>query len=55
VGDVFMSIIHTAELREANPFDYLVAILRHHELAAEEPAAWMPWNYREALAKLEIR
>jgi transposase len=54
VGDVFMSLIHTAELREANPFDYLVAILRHHELAADDPAAWMPWNYREAIANIGV-
>lgn len=54
VGDVFMSLIHTAELGEANPFDYLVALLRHHELVADEPDAWMPWNYREAIAKLGV-
>ena len=29
VGDVFMSLIHTAELNRIAPFDYLVALLRH--------------------------
>ena len=52
VGDTFMSIIHTVELCDGNPFDYLVALLRHHELAAEEPASWLPWNYLQALNHL---
>jgi transposase len=52
VGDIFMSLIHTVELCDGNPFDYLVALLRHHELAADEPARWLPWNYRQALDEL---
>jgi hypothetical protein len=27
-------------------------LLRHHELVAQEPGAWMPWNYAAALARL---
>jgi transposase len=50
VGDVFMSLIHTVELCEGNPFDYLVALLRQYEAAAEAPGEWMPWNYKQALA-----
>ena len=49
VGDLFMSLIHTAELGDANPFEYLVALQEQHEAVAAEPAAWMPWNYRDAL------
>ncbi|WP_224373231.1 IS66 family transposase [Hyalangium versicolor] len=49
VGDTFMSLIHTVELCHGNPFDYLVALLRHHELVADEPERWLPWNYRQAL------
>ena len=49
VGDIFMSLIHTAELCEANPFDYLVALQRHAGAVERDPAAWMPWNYTEAL------
>jgi len=51
VGDVFMSLIHTAELNEAPPFDYLVTILRHSKELAQAPAQWMPWNYKDALAR----
>ncbi len=52
VGDVFMSLIHTAELNAAEPFHYLVALLRHAEDVTRSPADWMPWNYRTALAHL---
>jgi len=50
VGDVFMSLIHTAELNDAEPFDYLVTLLRRSKDAADAPAQWMPWNYKEASA-----
>jgi len=52
VGDRFMSLIHTAELCGVNAFDYLVALQRHPQAVAAEPAAWMPWNFREALSRL---
>lgn len=52
VGDMFMSLIHTAELNKVEAFPYLVAVLRHHDAVAEAPADWMPWNYAAALAKL---
>jgi hypothetical protein len=52
VGDLFMSLIHTAELNSVEPFEYLVALLRHHEDVAVNPANWMPWNYKDALGRL---
>jgi hypothetical protein len=53
VGDVFMTLIHTAELHGKNPFDYLTALLRNHKAVAEKPADWMPWNYKRTLATLK--
>lgn len=50
VGDVFMSLIHTAELNHVAPFEYLVALQRHAAELTSNPAAWMPWNYQAALA-----
>jgi len=50
VGDVFMSLIHTAELNHVAPFDYLVALQQHAAELAAKPAAWMPWNYQATLA-----
>ena len=49
VGDLFMSLIHTCELNEINPFDYLIELQKHAEELAKHPADWMPWNYRQAL------
>jgi hypothetical protein len=52
VGDLFMSLIHTCELCQADPFEYLTELDRHAKAVAADPAAWMPWNYRQALAVL---
>ena len=52
VGDLYMSLIHTAELNGEKPWEYLVALLRHAEKIAEAPGEWMPWNYRETLTRL---
>lgn len=49
VGDTFMSLIHSADLCGADPFHYLVALQKHHDLLPADPAAWMPWSYRQAL------
>jgi transposase len=51
VGDLFMSLIHTCELNKANPFDYLTELLRHAVEIKASPAEWMPWNYRDTLAR----
>ena len=50
VGDLFMSLIYTCQLNQANPFDYLTQLQRHAEALAASPERWMPWNYRDALA-----
>ena len=49
VGDLFMSLIYTAELSGANPFDYLTQLHRHGSELARAPARWMPWNYTATL------
>jgi hypothetical protein len=49
VGDLFMSLIHTCELNDANPFDYLTELQKHAGELAKNPAVWMPWNYRATL------
>lgn len=50
VGDLFMSLIYTAELAEVNPFDYLTALLSHERAVTQEPGAWLPWTYEDAVA-----
>jgi hypothetical protein len=49
VGDLFMSLIHTCELNSVNPFEYLIELQKHVPELAKNPAAWMPWNYRQTL------
>ena len=51
VGDLYMSLIHTCELNDVNPFDYLTELQRHAEELAANPADWMPWNHRTALER----
>lgn len=50
VGDLFMSLIYTCQLNEVNPFDYLTRLQQHADQVAANPALWLPWNYRAALA-----
>ncbi len=52
VGDLYMSLIHSCELNEANPFDYLVSLQLHASDMEAHPEQWMPWNFRERLAQL---
>ena len=52
VGDLFMSLIHTCELNGVHSFDYLTELQRHSEELKQKPSAWMPWNYRDTLARL---
>jgi hypothetical protein len=53
VGDLFMSLIHTCELNDVNPFDYLTQLQKHAKAVASCPADWMPWNYRDTLQKID--
>jgi transposase len=54
MGDLFMSLIHTCELNGVNPFDYLNELQRHAEELERSPSEWMPWNYRETLARMAL-
>ncbi|HTI49890.1 MAG TPA: IS66 family transposase [Planctomycetaceae bacterium] len=49
-GDLYMSLIHTCELNDVNPFDYLTAVQQHADQVAAAPDRWLPWNYRDALS-----
>lgn len=47
IGDVMMSVIHTAARNQINVMDYLNALQHHAEAVVREPEAWLPWNYQE--------
>lgn len=45
VGDLWMSLVHTCEINDVNPLEYLVALLDNAVEVAKEPAAWLPWTF----------
>ena len=51
VGDLFMSLIHTCNLNNINPFDYLATLQKHASELATCPHKWMPWNYTSAITE----
>ena len=53
IGDILMSVIRTARASGINPHDYLVEIQRHKTQAFHAPEAWLPWNYRDTLERIE--
>lgn len=48
VGDILMSLIQTAKRAGINIFEYLTEIQNNKKLVAQNPKAWLPWNYRSA-------
>jgi hypothetical protein len=49
-----MGLIHTCQLNNVNPFDYLVALQVNSKHSGEAPEKWLPWNYQETLAEISI-
>ena len=54
VGDIYMTLIYTAELHGQNPFDYLTALLRNYNAVAAQPGNWLPWTYKDTLARIAV-
>lgn len=52
VGDILMTMIQTTVKAKENPFNYLNELQRHRREATHNPDQWLPWNYKETLAKL---
>jgi transposase len=50
VGDLYMSLIFTAELNGQNSFEYLQALIEHESELKDAPSAWLPWTFRATLA-----
>jgi transposase len=53
-GDLYMSVIHTCQLNDADPFDYLTQLQRHAKEVRKRPDRWLPWNYRRSLKRLPL-
>ena len=51
VGDIYMSLVHTCQLCDVNPFDYLNALRQQRaQEVIDAPARWLPSNFREQIA-----
>ena len=48
IGDMFMSLIHTCNLGEVNPFDYLTALQKHSSEVFKNPGTGCPGIIRTA-------
>jgi len=55
VGDVYTALIVTTMLHHGDPFHYLTALFTNYKAVAAAPEDWLPWNYKEALARLDQR
>ena len=47
IGDIHMSLIHTCELNQVNPFEYYMALQQHAAKVKQDPARWLPWCYQQ--------
>jgi transposase len=45
VGGILMSLIESCRLNGANPWEYLLTLMRNKKAARRNPAAFLPWNY----------
>jgi len=52
VGDVLMSIIETCRLAKVNPLEYLTMLQKNTIDVLNNPAKWLPWNYKETIAAI---
>ena len=55
VGDIYMTLIYTAELHRQNPYHYLTALQRNYKAVAETPGDWLPWTYKATLDRMAPR
>jgi hypothetical protein len=46
IGDIHMSLIHTCELNQVNPFEYFMALQQHAAEVRKDPTRWLPWSYQ---------
>ena len=49
IADILMSIIETCVLNQVNPYNYFLALQQYTLKVFENPKAWLPWNYEQAL------
>ncbi|MCP4139934.1 MAG: transposase [Chloroflexi bacterium] len=51
IGDLFMSLIHTCNQQDINPFEYLTILQEHSSEIFQNPAAWLPWTFESTIGQ----
>ena len=51
IGDLFMSLIHTCNLQQINPFEYLSILQNHFSEIFQNPEAWLPWTFKNTIGQ----
>lgn len=51
VASILMSLIQTCRLASVNPVEYLTVCQENKSALFKTPSAWLPWKYKETLAK----
>jgi hypothetical protein len=46
-----MSLIHTCNLQNINPFEYLTALQKNSSEIFQNPADWLPWSFENTIGK----
>ncbi len=52
IGSMLQSLICTCIGAKQNPVEYLTALQMHKSAVRLKPEDWMPWNYKDTLAKM---
>jgi hypothetical protein len=50
VASLLSSLIATCAAAGVNALQYLIALQQHRSAVFAQPAAWLPWNYTEAVS-----
>jgi transposase len=53
IGDTYSTLIVTAERSGIDAIKYLTTLMQNPDSVASDPAAWLPWTYRQTLERRE--
>lgn len=48
------SAIYSAAQNDINPCDYMVALIDNEQAVIQNPAAWLPWHYKETIKQQSL-
>lgn len=54
VAGMMTSLIVTAARNGANPVEYMAALQVYKEYVRQTPKNWLPWNYQDAIARIQL-